>query len=170
MWKLTTSNYSNSTSIIQPGFGTSGAAKQHEMIWLKRGLLASRSFPERKAKFDQKCQTYQKNLEKNMKILQCQKFPGVHHLYPPSSDHPHVPSFPRRSWCQWWGLQTDCLADGISWRQAMWATTAVEFESSGGKKREKLTQLNMQWQLILRLSDVIWVLQIRIVYNTHVNM
>jgi hypothetical protein len=39
-----------------------------------------------------------------------------------------------------------------------------------GKKREKLTQLNMQWQLILRLSDVIWVLQIRIVYNTHVNM
>jgi len=39
----------------------------------------------------------------------------------------------------------------------------------GEKKLEKLMQL-MQWQLILRLSDVIWVEQIRIVYNTHVNM
>ena len=70
------------------------------------------------------------------KISRC-----VHHLYPPSSNHPHhVPSFPRCSWCQWWGLQTDCLADGISWCHG---NNCCRVQIHPGK-REKLMQLNIE--------------------------
>ena len=117
--------------MIQSGFvGTSGAFKRHEMIWPKRGLLVSRSFPG-KQEFENAKPIF-KDYEKNGKKLQCQKFPGVYIIsihHPPTTPimSPVSPDAPGAS-----GGGSKRTAWQMESHGAM-ATIAVEFKSILGK-------------------------------------